>query len=100
MATINGRKFGVTLNPENALRAFRVKCNTTPAVLWADAICINQEDPEEREHQVSMMNEVYQKASTVRIWLGLGNAAMIRGLDIMERFSLCECGGIRATRII
>jgi len=29
--------------------------------LWADAICINQEDVKERAHQVSRMHDIYQK---------------------------------------
>lgn len=38
--------------------------------LWIDAICINQDDLEERNHQVSMMDQVYLSAQHVCIWLG------------------------------
>jgi hypothetical protein len=41
--------------------------------LWVDAICINQEDPEEKGHQVSYMRDVYKGAEEVLIWLGPGN---------------------------
>ncbi|EFQ86072.1 hypothetical protein PTT_18789 [Pyrenophora teres f. teres 0-1] len=37
---------------------------------WIDAICINQEDPEERTCQVTMMATIYQSAHIVHAWLG------------------------------
>lgn len=38
--------------------------------LWADAVCINQKDDEERGQQISQMRQVYLKAESVIIWLG------------------------------
>ena len=38
--------------------------------LWIDAICINQNDIQERNLQVSRMSEIYRKALRVIIWLG------------------------------
>lgn len=37
---------------------------------WVDAICINQEDLEERSAQVQIMPQIYSKASCVIVWLG------------------------------
>ncbi|EEU39837.1 uncharacterized protein NECHADRAFT_79724 [Fusarium vanettenii 77-13-4] len=37
---------------------------------WIDAVCINQSNVHERNHQVSMMKEIYVNASKVFIWLG------------------------------
>lgn len=39
-------------------------------VLWVDALCINQNNEEEKNIQVSMMGAIYQKAYRVVIWLG------------------------------
>ncbi|KAI1111737.1 heterokaryon incompatibility protein-domain-containing protein [Nemania sp. NC0429] len=39
-------------------------------IIWADAICINQEDLKERGHQVRYMALIYAKASCVNVWLG------------------------------
>ncbi|KAF2019183.1 HET-domain-containing protein [Aaosphaeria arxii CBS 175.79] len=39
--------------------------------LWVDALCINQEDIEERSSQVAMMASIYWHASQVVVWLGL-----------------------------
>ncbi|KAI1326464.1 heterokaryon incompatibility protein-domain-containing protein [Xylariaceae sp. FL0255] len=38
--------------------------------LWIDALCINQRDIDERNHQVSVMQQIYSKAQRVVIWLG------------------------------
>jgi hypothetical protein len=38
--------------------------------IWIDALCINQNDDEEKAAQVSFMGEIYQSARAVVIWLG------------------------------
>ncbi|KAE9371753.1 HET-domain-containing protein, partial [Stipitochalara longipes BDJ] len=43
---------------------------TFPAYFWVDAVCIDQGNIKERSHQVSLMYEIYTKASTVIVWLG------------------------------
>ena len=37
---------------------------------WIDAVCINQDDPAERGHQVELMAEIYRKSRRLVIWLG------------------------------
>ena len=39
-------------------------------LIWIDAICINQEDKDERSAQVRFMGEIYESAQTVFAWLG------------------------------
>jgi hypothetical protein len=39
-------------------------------VLWVDSICINQNNMLERNHQVSLMGQVYSMATDVFVWLG------------------------------
>lgn len=39
-------------------------------ILWIDAICINQEDHDERSSQVAMMSLVYTGARQVCVWIG------------------------------
>jgi hypothetical protein len=41
-----------------------------PRTLWVDAICINQADELERNHQVKFMASIYSMAHQVVIWLG------------------------------
>ena len=38
--------------------------------LWIDALCINQDDIQERNQQVLLMFKIYQRAEQVPIWLG------------------------------
>jgi hypothetical protein len=38
--------------------------------LWVDAICINQQDVDERNAQVSIMGRIYRSAASVFAWLG------------------------------
>ena len=42
------------------------------SLLWIDAVCINQADDEEKNHQVALMAKIYQKAKSTIIWLGSG----------------------------
>lgn len=39
-------------------------------LIWIDALCINQQNVEERSAQVSLMSEIYSSASEVVVWLG------------------------------
>lgn len=45
--------------------------------LWIDAICIDQNNDSERNHQVRLMGRIYSKALEVYIWLGDTNTANI-----------------------
>ncbi|KAF2502958.1 hypothetical protein BU16DRAFT_434007, partial [Lophium mytilinum] len=38
--------------------------------LWVDAVCIDQDNLEERESQVAQMREIFTKAKAVWAWLG------------------------------
>jgi hypothetical protein len=37
---------------------------------WIDAICINQNNDEEKSHQVNHMKDIYTNAIAVIVWLG------------------------------
>ena len=67
--TIDGKKHGITENLYGALRDLQRDAMGDMKV-WADAICINQNDLAERSDQVMLMREVYHWAAEVRIWLG------------------------------
>lgn len=41
--------------------------------MWADAICINQDNNTEKGHQVKRMGKVYENAKEVLAWLGKGS---------------------------
>ncbi|KFA78771.1 hypothetical protein S40288_08937 [Stachybotrys chartarum IBT 40288] len=48
----------------------QLRHKTNPIVLWVDAICINQDDMEERNVQIPVMRNVYRSASKTVAWLG------------------------------
>ncbi|KAK7902297.1 hypothetical protein LTR67_001942 [Exophiala xenobiotica] len=69
---VNGQKFWVQSNLAAFLEESASKAMTD--WLWIDAICINQENPRERTHQVNLMGQIYSEANLVRVWLGNGIA--------------------------
>ncbi|KAH8199445.1 hypothetical protein TruAng_006383 [Truncatella angustata] len=40
------------------------------SLVWIDAICINQNDTNERANQVRLVTEIYTSARMVKLWLG------------------------------
>ena len=60
--------FGVTQNLGLALRFLRLP--TDDRTLWVDAICVDQDDLDERSAQVQLMKSIYQDAHQVVSWLG------------------------------
>lgn len=48
----------------------RVRLPDAPRNIWADSICINQEDLQEKGRQVTMMGQIYRSAERVLICMG------------------------------
>ena len=65
---VDGIELYITKNLEAALRHLRF--TDRPRRLWADAVCINQMDDEEKSLQVQRMDKIFSSASKVIIWLG------------------------------
>ena len=64
----DGSKISITRNLHSALQ--RLRLVDKPLLLWADAICINQRDNEEKEAQVQLMRRIYTTAYLVVADLG------------------------------
>jgi hypothetical protein len=63
----------------------RMRLPDADRVLWIDALCINQEDPEERGHQVTIMGEIYSNGQQNLVYLGEGDGIIIsKALRIIE----------------
>ncbi|KAH8901276.1 hypothetical protein GQ53DRAFT_835139 [Thozetella sp. PMI_491] len=43
---------------------------STPMYVWVDAICINQQDYDEKAWQVPLMSDIYTSATVIHGWLG------------------------------
>jgi hypothetical protein len=68
---VDGTPFQVTRNLEAALQELRKHYRIKQGFrIWADAVCINQNDLDERGSQVAMMRQIYLTAWHVVIWLG------------------------------
>lgn len=68
----DNKKLKVTLNLRDAL--WRIRDPVEAKMLWADAMCINQNDNEERSNQVKQMGSIYANAVRVLVWLDVPNA--------------------------
>ncbi|KAK6211941.1 hypothetical protein LQW54_005645 [Pestalotiopsis sp. IQ-011] len=65
---LNQCNFTVTSSLHGALRAVREP--DRDVLVWADAVCINQKNADERSEQVQKMYLIYREADLVGIWLG------------------------------
>ena len=65
----NGHTVKMPRNLENALR--RLRHTDRPRRVWADSVCINQQDIPERGQQVSIMRNIYLSSARVLVWIGL-----------------------------
>ena len=75
-------------------------------LVWADALCINQGNKEEKSRLVQRMDEVYHNASEVIIWLGVSDEKTKDVLDaiakvaaIVEKDSTTFASSIDLTRL-
>jgi hypothetical protein len=79
--TLNGQLFPTRKNLENALRSLRSEVSKT--TVWIDAICIGQENVRERSRQVARMNQIFEKADCVLVWLGEADEDSDLALDFI-----------------
>lgn len=78
---MDGYPFEVTPNLDIALRHLRHPFS--PCVLWIDAICINQANVRERNHEVSRMRNIYYHASQVLVWLGESDEDITKAMNFL-----------------
>lgn len=68
--TIDGDIMPITTSLRYKLRQARLP--DKPRALWTDAICINQNDSSEKEHQVRLMGQIYKTSRCTLICFGYG----------------------------
>ena len=88
---INGRAFFVGTNLHDFLQIARR--SWSGVFIWIDAICINQADPMERNHQVQLMGRIYGGAKQVLVWLGskIGGCEDLLRLVSRKEGLISEC---------
>jgi hypothetical protein len=63
----------------------RLQDHSCSRLIWVDAVCINQKDEKEKEHQISFMAEIYAKATRVIVWLGEAEENGDQALETIRR---------------
>lgn len=82
---LNRGVFSITSSLYGALRAIREP--DRDVLVWADAVCINQKDADERSEQVQKMYLIYREADFVGIWLGPEADDSSRAIALIEKLS-------------
>ncbi|KLU93144.1 hypothetical protein MAPG_12082, partial [Magnaporthiopsis poae ATCC 64411] len=77
----DGRLLPLTRSVYDALR--RMRDPTRPRRLWADQVCINQDDVAERSQQVNLMNQIFKGARHILVWLGPDHDGVARAAVAM-----------------
>ncbi|KAH7380061.1 heterokaryon incompatibility protein-domain-containing protein [Pyrenochaeta sp. MPI-SDFR-AT-0127] len=86
--SIEDRVMGVSPTLSRALAYLRdERCVRT---LWIDAVCINQRDIAEKNSQVRQMQEIYQHAQQVVVWLDVDSWAKPAFDSIQVAFDLIK----------
>ncbi|OJD38950.1 heterokaryon incompatibility protein [Diplodia corticola] len=80
--TIDGKTVRITNNLHVALRHLRLPDRRRK--LWVDALCIDQQNTDERDSQVLHMREIYQRCSVDLLWLGEDASILENGASAME----------------
>lgn len=60
----------MTITPSLYAVLFQIRSSSKPLILWIDAICINQDDIEEKNQQVPHMAKIFGSAKRILVWLG------------------------------
>jgi hypothetical protein len=82
----NGAILHVLSNLYSALQHLRRR--DRPEWLWADAICINQRDVQERNSQVLLMRDIYSHARQTTVWLGDSSVNSYSAMALIPRLAL------------
>lgn len=88
--TSNGHQLQVTENLDCALRRLRRK--TDPRWVWADALCIDQNNDHEKASQIPLMVDIFRSATRVVAWLHQDNESIEQGMLCVERLSRRSLG--------
>lgn len=73
----------ITKNLWTAIDVFRHR--SKPMILWADQVCIDQHNLQERRRQVALMQRIYSQARHTIIWLGSVDSVSARAFEFIEK---------------
>lgn len=79
---LEGSLIPISVSLYGALEALRQKAES--AMVWVDALCIDQQNRGERTQQVQLMTNIYSTAGSVAIWLGPEEDDSARATDLLR----------------
>lgn len=82
---VDGHAFEIHAELFNAIHTLRLP--NASRLIWADAICINQRNMSEANHQVDFMGEIYGTAANVVIYLGKATERTEEGMRCLKYFT-------------
>ncbi|KAK0719187.1 heterokaryon incompatibility protein-domain-containing protein [Lasiosphaeris hirsuta] len=85
LITYKGTTYKKRVRKELGLALKYLRLPNKIRTLWIDAICINQDDHNERNHQVQMMSRIYTRASEVCVWLGEDSDESKTAIDFIHK---------------
>lgn len=88
LISCDGVKMEVAENLWHALH--RLRRTDQSRALWIDAICINQDDVEERGYQVTMIRSILAGASRVVVWLGEASKDSAGAVRLIKNIATSE----------
>ena len=80
---LSGNERSISANLVDALRQLR--SDSDDIILWADQLCINQDDYAEKASQIQKMGSIYKRAGRVISWLGVQQTKAIWCLPLSVR---------------
>lgn len=78
----SGYPVKITENGYSALLHLRRKLGAF--TIWVDAICMDQGSDVDKSRQVPLMGDIYQRATTVYVWLGEGDVGTDRAMKFLS----------------
>jgi hypothetical protein len=95
---LEGANIPVAVSLYDALAAVRQK--KKEVLVWIDALCIDQQNKDERAAQVRLMGHIYSQAVSVAIWLGPEADKSKLAVRLLEQVAsnLVSAQRIRSTR--
>ncbi len=84
----DGARLDISENLWLALQRLRLR--SEPRVLWIDAICINQQNMDEKASHLNHMRDIYANASQVVVYLGEPESQDLTGSEVLKIFNFLE----------
>ncbi|KAL8707626.1 MAG: hypothetical protein Q9220_007364 [cf. Caloplaca sp. 1 TL-2023] len=78
---------GYRLTP-NLVSCLAVLMIQAPGLWWIDALCIDQDNLDEKDQQVKKMRDIYARAQKLYVWLGPESSDGLAGLHILVK--ICD----------